>query len=629
MADIFCIKKIIAASLLLIGFFSGMAAGLPDAQLKQVADGFDQRREAIFNSDKGKPLVRGKIDYEWRKRGDFTRHYGQSIVFYAMRCFYLNEQIDQANAAIEELCKFHVERPQTLLEIHSFPSFSLMLVRIYEMYGTNGTAKAGLLKPQVEAVLLDTLWIWSKSQSKITDAEFEKSKTWNIENSENHHAQHITTAWAFTGALKDAPKYKDLAFDDGFTAPKHYQAWSEYFKHYLSQRGKKGMEVEIASPSYNLATLKCVYNVHDFAEDAVLKRLAKSYIDLNWALWAQEQIDAVRGGGKARCYPASSQGGNDFNRRAVWYYLGIGDAMFKHAEMLTFATSTYRMPPVIMDIALDVKGRGDYEISERRIGLVDPEFNDPHQYRLRPDESGIHRYSYCTPEFIIGTLMTPALPVDQWARISSQNRWQGVIFAGDTDARIYAQCETPVSSYNQQWSVQKKGTQIVHKLAANQNAKDVKVWFSNAGLSNFIEEDGWIFVETKTAWCAVKPVNGGYQWQEAAAKDRGKWLKCLDQWTPVIIEVAKKRDYREYKLFRDKIKSLPLKYEDKVLTYTGIYGDTFTMYCDYSKAPEINGKPVDYKQEKVFDSPFIQSTFDSGKITISKDKRKIELDFNL
>ena len=629
MSSIFYCKKVIIAVLLLSVLFSGRAFGLSDAQLKKTADEFEKRSAAIFESEKGKPLVRGKIDYDWRGRGDFTRHYGQSIVFYALRCFYLNEQIDEANAAVEELCKFHVERPQTLLEIHSFPSFSLLLFRIYDMYGTGGTANAGLLKPQTEAVLLDTVWIWAKSQSKLADAEFEKSNTWDIENSENHHAQHITTAWAFTKMLKDAPKYKDLTFDDGFTASKHYEAWSEYFKHYLSERGKKGMEVEIASPSYNLATLKCVYNVYDFAEDAVLKQLAKNYIDLNWALWAQEQLDAVRGGGKTRCYPDSSKGGNDFNRRAVWYYLGIGDAMFKHSEMLTFATSTYRMPQVIMDIALDYKGRGDYEINERRIGLVDPEFNDPHQYRFKPEEGGIHRYSYCTPDFIIGTLMIPALPVDQWARISSQNRWQGVIFAGDTDARIYAQCETGESSYNQQWSVQKKGTQIVHKLAANEDAKDSKVWFSDAGLTNLIEEDGWIFAEAKGAWCAVKPVECGYQWLDKGKKDKGKWIKCLDEWTPVIIEVAKKRDYRDYTLFRDKIKSLPLKYENKILTYTGIYGDTFTLYCDYSKSPEINGVPVEYKSPKVFDSPFMQSEFDSGKVTISKDGRKLVLDFNL
>lgn len=50
--------------------------------------------------------------------------------------------------------------------------------------------------------------------------------------------------------------------------------------------------------------------------------------------------------------------------------------------------------------------------------------------------------------------------------MSMQNRWQGVIFAGDPNARTFPQCVglRNGKTYNPQWSVQNKGTLIVQKL---------------------------------------------------------------------------------------------------------------------------------------------------------------------
>ena len=56
--------------------------------------------------------------------------------------------------------------------------------------------------------------------------------------------------------------------------------------------------------------------------------------------------------------------------------------------------------------------------------------------QLRTDGGGILRYSFCDPAFILGTPMTEARPLSDWVAISAQNRWQGVIFAGEDDARI-------------------------------------------------------------------------------------------------------------------------------------------------------------------------------------------------
>jgi hypothetical protein len=53
-----------------------------------------------------------------------------------------------------------------------------------------------------------------------------------------------------------------------------------------------------------------------------------------------------------------------------------------------------------------------------------------------------------------------------------------------------------------------------------------------------------------------------------------------------------------------------------------------TLLADYSAAPQVDGKPVDYRPVQVYDSPFLQSKFGSGIVTIRSGGRSAVLDFN-
>ena len=75
-------------------------------------------------------------------------------------------------------------------------------------------------------------------------------------------------------------------------------------------------------------------------------------------------------------------------------------------------------------------------------------------------EGQMVRYSYVTPEYIMGSWMLD--PDVQYAAINTQNRWQGVIFATDMNARVFPQCEGLANgkTYNQQVAVQHKNVMI-------------------------------------------------------------------------------------------------------------------------------------------------------------------------
>lgn len=610
-----------------------------------------QRRDAFFRKQSGQPFTPAPIKKDWNNRGDFTRHYVQSALLFASRALYLNEQNAEANKALSEMCQYHLDRPQTLLEIHSFPEAIRYLAQLAQFYGPDGTRAKGRLTDSTYRIMLATMWEWARVKSKMADSVVDESHTWAVTDSENHHANHIASCWTATGFLARVPEYRDRKLDDGYTTAEHQTAWTTYLREYLSERGRRGMTVEIESPSYASLTLSAAYWLYELSDDPVLKRRASDYITLYWALWAQQQIDGISGGAKARCYPDSAKSGESFVSRASWYALGVGSPEFVHLTMQPFVTSSWKMPDVVMDLALDVKGRGSYEVIERRPGLAQPEAEKQKGVSFIATEGGgLVRYTYCTPEFVMGSLFCAARPNTDWTAISAQNRWHGVIFRGAMNARIYPYCETDHSSYNQQWAVQRKGTLIAQKLKTSLHADGLRVWFSQAGLTPPVEEGGWFFTEAAGAWAAVRVISGDTKLipPEAPVKKKkalpkttksedaetlesrasGWVLQCSDSFSPVIIEAATKAEFATSEAFRQAVLALPVTTKDSRLTYNGLGGDRFTFFTDQSELPRVNDEPVNLAPTRVYDSPFVQSDWKSGVVTIQKGERKIVLNFN-
>lgn len=623
-------------------------ASLSADAIQQLRTESTQRCDAFFRKQSGQPFAPAPIIKDWNKRGDFTRHYVQSVLLFASRALYLNEPLAEANKALSEMCQYHLDRPQTLLEIHSFPGALRHLAQLAQFYGPDGTRGKGRLSPETYRVMLATMWEWAKVKSKLAASVVDESHTWTITDSENHHANHFASCWAVTAFLARVPEYHDRKFDDGHTAKEHSAAWTAYLREYLSERGGKGMTVEMESPSYASTTLSAVYWLYELTDDPVLKQRANDYITLYWALWAQQQINGVSGGAKARCYPSSAKNGESFVSRAAWYALGIGSPEFVHLEMLPFVTSSWKMPEVVMDLALDVKGRGSYEVNERRPGLAQPGVERlKGMSQIASDDGGLVRYTYCTPEFVMGSLICAARPASDWTTISSQNRWHGVIFRGAMNARIYPYCETDHSSYNQQWAVQHKGTLIAQKLKTSQHADELRVWISEAGLTAPVAESGWYFTEAAGAWAAVRVISGETKLIPPAAPAKKKkpvpkastsddgdavdsvangWLlQCSDEWSPVIIEAATKSDYPTREAFQKAIEARDVKSKSGRLTYTALSGDRFVFLTDQTELPRVNDVPVILAPARVYDSPFVQSDWRSGVVTIQKGNRKLVL----
>ena len=605
-----------------VSFATG-AHALSDERLDGVIDGFETRRDEI---------LRLQVQDPYPASGAW--HYTD----FALAALYRNDRVAQANEAILKLyAEFPVdpdpEREPGQPEVPDAHWHINLLQRIWFLFNHDSAFFPGRLSEQAEAALLEMFWRSARRHCRLEYASLER--TWWIWGSENHGAMSRSGFWGSAHILSASAQYRDKRYEDGSTPAEMARAWDEYYKQFARQRAAKGLLVEIAS-TYNKYTLQGWYNMMDFGTDPVLRKRMQMLLDLFWADWAIEQLEGVRGGGKHRIYPgATSTSGVRFSGSGMaWLYFELGLPRTKHPGHMCAVTSSYRPPACVVDMALDTQGRGVYEYVSRRPGLnllPKPQQADWQTYALRPDFGGITRYSYCTPSFIMGTSMVQARPHEHWSAISSQNRWDGVIFAAAKDACIFPQPLKPQrgSVYNAHWSVQCKGAMILQKLRTHRHAHGQRIWFADA--LELSEQDSWVFAKAPQAYAACRIVIGQTHWEASTPQDgaKGKWLVCEDEFSPIIFEVVEVSEFASIEGFKQAIRSAEVDLTDGTLTYqSAVYDNTLTFHTQSTDAPMIDGKPVDYAPPRVYDSPFIQSEWDSGIVTLQKDGRRKVLDFN-
>jgi hypothetical protein len=231
----------------------------------------------------------------------------------------------------------------------------------------------------------------------------------------------------------------------------------------------------------------------------------------------------------------------------------------------------------------------------------------------------------------MGSFATTARPEEDWTAISSQNRWMGVVFRGEPDARIYpaAYNRDGESVYNALWAVQSRGALIAQKLKASRRVDEWRVYFSKAGLTPPVTEGRWIFTAAPGAYTAVHVVRGAFAWIDEPKEKFGRWVRCADETSPVIVEVAAKSDFPDLAAFQRALLGRTPTLDGEVLSYTGRQGDRLTLFLDQRQPPQIKGRPVDLSPPRVYDSPFVQSAWDSGLVTVQKGGRRVVLDFNV
>jgi len=574
---------------------------------------FTPSEEPTSTPINSKALPESKADYETRKnellRRAAEQYDGNPVIQWqsAIAKLWLNKDVAEANAILTDVANKDLSpsggywaAPWLIRAYYTFKGGSTFADGKYAGRLYSGTEKA--IEDYMKRFLDDPET--GKHYSNPQGVDF--FREWISEN----HMAHQTQTYLFGSHILGRTE--------------KYDQWKDYWSRLLDHWAKRGF-METGSGGYLIRTMGPILNVYDFLPDPVVRKKAEMILDWMWAEWAQENINGVRGGGKVREYAdCASWGDWDGLYEPAYVLFGTGRLTGRFSMHTIFiATTNYYPPDVIIDLAVDRYGKGTYEIKERRMNAY-----------AYPGKSNSRRYVYVTPKYILGGFQSDADKLyEAWGAKfywDGQKLWEGVIFDTTPDARIFFE-----ELYSPSESFLHKNVLIISDFFFDwddpegwEPHHEARAVFPDRVLDEIVEDSGWIFVREGDVYAAYKPI-GGYRWGELYFKNEyvGKTAISNSEESPAILEVDLASDYNnDFAKFRADIKDNPLSYSDGVLKYTSCKGDALIFYTG-SGLPQVNGKATDWESYPLFESPYINSEWESGYIVISKDGRKCALDF--
>ncbi|MBI3882597.1 MAG: hypothetical protein HY301_21360 [Verrucomicrobia bacterium] len=553
-------------------------------------------------------------------------------VRYGQPSLLLGQRVDEINRFFESDKFEWTANPK-----FGFSLFTVSYMRLYALMNHRTGPLKGPLSPAAMDNFEKGMWKVAKANSKLAEA---KRGVRDMEGSENHHLASKTCDLLAAQFLRKIPAYAGQKYDDGSTPAQQYEARRAYWLKWFDERAKRGQFVEAGSPSYQGDSLNALFNVRDFAEDEILRRKADMYLDLAYAVMAEETLLTTRGGPKSRVKVGHEYDGGMANDRSYNTLFNSPGRTFTPLGENTLTTSSYYPPPAVVSLAKDTRGRGTHSFATRWPGPVaegkgkrsgDP---DGVLWRTLDPERSVLRCGFATPNYVIGSAGLDPSWLDD---TSMGNRWQGVVFDGDPLARIGFEVVPAKAKdwhgFNPFFSVQDRNILVTQKWApvppnsASANPAYLRIYFSPT-LDAVQADGGWIFARDGGAFAAVKVVAGSYAWTPAwkhaadVTKDNKSFITLNAEIAPVILIANQASDYDgNFDAFKTAVKARPVHFADGVLRF-----ETITFYGP-ARLGEVNGKTVNLAPARGYDSPFIRSEWGSGLIYIRKGSESVILDF--
>ncbi|GGD11780.1 hypothetical protein [Aquisalinus flavus] len=467
----------------------------------------------------------------------------------------VGEDLETANRFLrEELEKSSVLTVWSLFETPIY-------IRFYNYFSTGAGKYPGRLSPEVEALLLETLWERNEVENDIA---LTRQSTWWMQGSENHDLQAKGSSLGASAIFKDADGYSDrvypnLGFGAGYhyghagyygpggdfadkqgggradlsdgkdyTPAEQYAAWVDFFGEYITERGKRGFFLEHASRGYAKHSLGFLDLAAMESGDPELQLLWHKFYSVYWADWAQTSISGTRGGPKTRHHRDVGGPGDVATADLVSFHLGgpANASVWHYWNLL----NGYELPPVLWRMILDREGMGEFTYLSRGVGEEENVWPRPlgnERSLLVETESRFLRSTYVTPDYTLGTQMDH--PAAVHSHLSIAGRWHGMTVAQSPLARIVPvglpsepdavgrppaewDMETMLHTAHDENTLvlqQSRRWYAVHPewfpADAGRYDKDIGVWFGD-DWDKKVERDGWVFVRKGNTYAAVRPV---------------------------------------------------------------------------------------------------------------------------
>ena len=550
----------------------------------------------------------------------------RSYVYSALCLLYMGTDIDKANNLLNEK---QIVNAKTFDDFEASPFILYWsipsLIRIYIQYNSRtGTLRRDVLRPETEENLLKIMW--SVVESYYLNVYSEDNDPLRGIDSENHDSLKKSSLYLIAQILSKEEGYKDKILPDGKTLTEFIAHAEDFYEKFVLNRAQTGFFVE-GSENYRVVTYEGLYNVMEFTDNKELSDKIKMLVDVSWIEYSVESLNGIRGNAKTRVYNKKG----DADTGYMWFSM-LGSMYFglnpdeNPSPIITLLMSEYRPPEIAKEIAT-TESKGYYKLIKGMQGfgtlnMISFGTHTGPEYTFDGDRDVI-TYEYITPDYIASTMYQD--DISELTILSSQNRWEGAIFKGDVNARIYRYLDTERSLYGHFQSMQNGPIMMFRKNNSENLATGIYIY-----PFEFMEKDGelpcengWLFGQIGDSYYAVKPLTG-------TLEQRNGKIYLTDSESPFIIHIGSKKENCCFDRFKEMIKNNLLSYNGNTVYYKDpVWGEMeFNPMRDPQKARIINRSSVPYKLDYITQSPYLNSVRNSGIYKVDFGGKHIEYDFN-
>ncbi|MBN1564553.1 MAG: hypothetical protein JXA10_11980 [Anaerolineae bacterium] len=461
------------------------------------------------------------------------------------------------------------------------------------------------LSPEINALMKDTVlgfkyWV------------DEPGDTVMYMGSENHRLLFHVAEW-MAGQLFPTEEFTNSRQRGLYHATKGRM----YITEWLRQRGRFGFD-EWHSNSYYPICIAPLLNVYDFAiyEDDKLRQMAGGVLDYMFFNLAADSYQGMFGTTHGRSYGINIKYPDlEGTSASCWMAFGVG-SLTKHTSGMSpvsLATSAYRVPPILADIATD-----DTTVIESFI----------RQGILKTSAPHADFCVYRTPDYLLSGLQ------DHRVGEFESSTHPAHVTLGNKTAIFWSCPHTSGEGSGLRpdyWS----GNTTLPRVIQYRNVMALTYhltpfnWMSHC----FFEQPrfdevrfagNWAFGKVNDGYVAIYSENG------LTISDEGQYagreLQCAAPENTWLVECGRKADWNSFDAFVNALQAASVASENGVITYQSPTIGTFVTGWDVT--PTVDGEAIKLHDYPMVESPWAYSRFGSGELTIRYGDAQYDIWFN-
>jgi hypothetical protein len=487
-------------------------------------------------------------------------------------------------------------------------------------------------KGEVDFAALRLAWALARYRDRLEPATIEAVErfflTRDFESmyaSENHalqfHAARLVAAQAM-------PRRRFEAYGrSGSELAEIDQAW---LKRFIRFRARQGWG-EFDSTGYLAVDMESLLTVYDLANDSGLRRLAGDMCNLLLADMAVDMVGGVLAGAHGRSYGESLLDPTSSYAYAMLHlYFGQGDGgAIKQFHPVECLLSDFRPDALVIDIAAD--RRRPYANRERK-----------HLHRLSdplPEVIGpgsIRKYTWWDPAFAIGAVQRQdpygVGSPDAWYARHQQVEWE-LVLAGNPPVSIFTH-HPGRSETHRYWtgdnccecgSFFQNGPAVVgvYRITAKQPFQHIHAHLPRKQLDEVVQQGGWVFFRRGEVYGGLWAANGWRWTTEGEHADREMISGAVNA---IVCQAGTAEEFGTFQSFQERLSAAPIRFDPQAASLEYDSPGHGKLRVDADGGRFLNDQPADLDYP-TWDSPYLRSAWDSGLVELTKDGRRLVLDF--